>query len=90
MQLDNTIPAVVTGGASGLGAATARALAAKGVKVAILDLNAEAGEKIAGELGGVFSAALKGYAAELSKSAVNELREDPRVRYVVPDYEIKA
>jgi NAD(P)-dependent dehydrogenase (short-subunit alcohol dehydrogenase family) len=56
MQLDKTIPAVITGGASGLGAATARALAAKGVKVAILDLNAEAGEKIAGELGGVFAA----------------------------------
>jgi NAD(P)-dependent dehydrogenase (short-subunit alcohol dehydrogenase family) len=34
MKLDNTVAAVVTGGASGLGAATARALAAKGVKVA--------------------------------------------------------
>ena len=36
-----TIAAVVTGGASGLGEATARALAAKGVKVAIFDLQAE-------------------------------------------------
>ena len=41
MQLSKDIAAVVTGGASGLGAATARALAAKGVKVALLDLNAE-------------------------------------------------
>ena len=55
MQLDKTIPAVVTGGASGLGAATARALAAKGVKVALLDLNADAGEKLAKELGGIFA-----------------------------------
>jgi NAD(P)-dependent dehydrogenase (short-subunit alcohol dehydrogenase family) len=55
MQLDKTIPAVVTGGASGLGAATAKALAAKGVKVALLDLNADAGERLAKELGGVFA-----------------------------------
>src|SRR5271166_1756575 len=55
MNLDNTIAAVVTGGASGLGAATARALAAKGVKVALLDLNAELGEKLAKELGGCFA-----------------------------------
>ncbi len=36
MKLDSTIAAVVTGGASGLGEATARALAAKGVKVALV------------------------------------------------------
>ena len=54
MKLDNTIAAVVTGGASGLGEATARALAAKGVKVAIFDLQAEKGERVAGEIGGVF------------------------------------
>ena len=41
MKLDSSISAVVTGGASGLGAATARALAAKGVKVAIFDLQEE-------------------------------------------------
>ena len=46
--------AVVTGGASGLGEATARALAAEGVKVAIFDMNAEKGEKVAAEIGGVF------------------------------------
>lgn len=54
MKLDNTVAAVVTGGASGLGAATARALAAKGVKVAIFDLQEEKGLAVAAEIGGVF------------------------------------
>ena len=54
MKLDNTIAAVVTGGASGLGAATARALAAKGVKVAIFDLQEEKGLALAAEIGGTF------------------------------------
>lgn len=54
MKLDGSIAAVVTGGASGLGEGTARALAAKGVKVAIFDLNEEKGEAIAKEIGGVF------------------------------------
>jgi NAD(P)-dependent dehydrogenase (short-subunit alcohol dehydrogenase family) len=54
MKLDSTVSAVVTGGASGLGAATARALAAKGVKVAIFDLQEEKGAALAAELGGVF------------------------------------
>ena len=54
MKLDNTVAAVVTGGASGLGAATARALAARGVKVAIFDLQKDKGEALAAELGGVF------------------------------------
>jgi NAD(P)-dependent dehydrogenase (short-subunit alcohol dehydrogenase family) len=43
--------ALVAGGASGLGAATARVLAAAGASVAIVDLNAEKGEALAGELG---------------------------------------
>ena len=54
MKLDSSISAVVTGGASGLGAATARLLASHGVKVGIFDLNEELGEKIAKEVGGVF------------------------------------
>jgi NAD(P)-dependent dehydrogenase (short-subunit alcohol dehydrogenase family) len=49
------VAAVVTGGASGLGAATARALAEKGAKVALFDLNVEKGEALAAELGGVFA-----------------------------------
>lgn len=48
------LSAVVTGGASGLGAATARALAAQGVKVALFDMNAEKGEAVAAEIGGTF------------------------------------
>ena len=54
MKIDSSIAAVVTGGASGLGEASARALAAKGAKVAIFDLNEERGESIATELGGTF------------------------------------
>ena len=54
MKLDNSVSAIVTGGASGLGAATARALAAKGVKVAIFDMNEAKGEAVAKEIGGVF------------------------------------
>jgi NAD(P)-dependent dehydrogenase (short-subunit alcohol dehydrogenase family) len=46
--------AIVTGGASGLGAATAEAIAAAGGKVALFDLNAEKGEALAKKLGGVF------------------------------------
>lgn len=54
MQLGKDITAVVTGGASGLGGATASALAAKGVKVAILDLNEAQGAKHAAAIGGRF------------------------------------
>ena len=54
MKLSSDISAIVTGGASGLGAATARRLAKHGVKVALFDLNAEAGEALAKEIGGVF------------------------------------
>jgi NAD(P)-dependent dehydrogenase (short-subunit alcohol dehydrogenase family) len=55
MKLDNNIAAVVTGGASGLGEATARALAARGVKVAVFDRDAEKGERVASEIGGIFA-----------------------------------
>jgi NAD(P)-dependent dehydrogenase (short-subunit alcohol dehydrogenase family) len=46
---------LITGGASGLGAATARMAAENGGKVVIADLQVEAGEKLAKELGGRFS-----------------------------------
>ncbi|HRH20667.1 MAG TPA: SDR family NAD(P)-dependent oxidoreductase, partial [Brevundimonas sp.] len=54
MKLDGSISAVVTGGASGLGEGTARALAAQGVKVAIFDMQADKGEAVAADIGGVF------------------------------------
>lgn len=50
----NGVAAIVTGGASGLGGATARLLAARGAKVAIFDVNAEAGEAAAAGIGGAF------------------------------------
>ncbi len=53
MKIDSSVSAVFTGGASGLGGATARALAALGAKVALFDLNLERGEALAAELGGV-------------------------------------
>ena len=54
MKLDNTIAAIVTGGASGLGAATVRRLAAKGVKIGIFDLEhqREKAEALIKEIGG--------------------------------------
>ncbi len=55
MQLDQTVSAVITGGASGLGAGTARALAHKGCRVGILDLNQEYGEAVAKDIGGTFA-----------------------------------
>jgi NAD(P)-dependent dehydrogenase (short-subunit alcohol dehydrogenase family) len=55
MKLSSEIAAIVTGAASGLGEATARALAARGVKVAVLDRDADKGQRVAGEIGGVFA-----------------------------------
>ena len=52
----NGCAAVVTGAASGLGEATARALAAAGAKVAVFDRDAVRGEAVASDIGGVFCA----------------------------------
>ena len=54
MELNNT-SAVVTGGASGLGEATARELSARGVKVVVADLTDELGNKVAAEIGGAYA-----------------------------------
>lgn len=54
MKIDSSTAAVVTGGASGLGRATAEALAASGVKVAIFDINDALGEEVAAAIGGLF------------------------------------
>src|SRR6478752_6817274 len=56
MQIEGT-GALVAGGASGLGAATSRALAEAGAQVVIADLNAEKGEALAAEIGATFVAA---------------------------------
>ncbi|MGI9464094.1 MAG: SDR family NAD(P)-dependent oxidoreductase, partial [Aestuariivirgaceae bacterium] len=54
MKIDGKICAVITGGASGLGEATARRLAADGAKVAIFDMNKDRGTAVAGDIGGLF------------------------------------
>jgi NAD(P)-dependent dehydrogenase (short-subunit alcohol dehydrogenase family) len=54
MKLDGTMAAVISGGASGLGEATARRLASRGMRVAILDRDAARGISVASSLGGLF------------------------------------
>lgn len=54
MEINSSLAAVVTGGSSGLGRASALALAAAGVKVAIFDINDAAGQALADEIGGIF------------------------------------
>jgi NAD(P)-dependent dehydrogenase (short-subunit alcohol dehydrogenase family) len=56
LRISSEISAIVTGGASGLGEATARRLAGAGAKVAIFDRDAERGGKVADEIGGRFCA----------------------------------
>ena len=50
----NGTSAIVTGGASGIGAATARLLASRGARVVIADMQAERGQELAHEIGGAF------------------------------------
>jgi NAD(P)-dependent dehydrogenase (short-subunit alcohol dehydrogenase family) len=66
--------AIVTGGASGLGAATARALAAAGARVAIFDVNAQAAAEVAAEIKGVAIACDVGDAAS-GEAAVKKAAE---------------
>ncbi len=54
MKIDGQTAAIVTGGASGLGRASAEALIAAGIKVAIFDLNEESGKEVADKIGAVF------------------------------------
>ncbi|MGR3660723.1 MAG: SDR family NAD(P)-dependent oxidoreductase [Paracoccaceae bacterium] len=69
MEIRNT-STLVTGGGSGLGEATARRLASEGAKVAVLDLNAEAAERVASSIGGL------GVAADVSDTASLEAALD--------------
>ena len=68
------LAAIVTGGGSGLGAETARHLAAAGAKVTALDLNGEAAEGVAREIGGLGLACDVG-SAEAAEAAVAQARE---------------
>ena len=54
MEINGTLSAIVTGGASGLGEATARMLSSMGAKVAIFDLDIDKGSTIAKELNSDF------------------------------------
>jgi NAD(P)-dependent dehydrogenase (short-subunit alcohol dehydrogenase family) len=78
MQIENNV-FIVTGGASGLGAATSRMLAAAGGKVVIADVQAEAGSALAAELGGRFvrcdvTQEADGLAAVAAATALGTLR----------------
>ncbi len=68
------LPAIVTGGGSGLGAATARGLAAQGAKVGVLDVSAEKAQEVATEIGGVALGCDVGDAAA-AEAAVAQARE---------------
>lgn len=56
MEINET-SSIVTGGASGLGEATARLLASRGARVVLVDMNEEKGEAVASDIGGVFAKA---------------------------------
>ncbi|SMX29211.1 Bile acid 7-dehydroxylase 1/3 [Pelagimonas phthalicica] len=73
MILVRETPAIVTGGASGLGAAVSSALRAKNVPVAILDMNAETGRAFAKAIGGQFAECDISDATAVT-SALEELR----------------
>jgi NAD(P)-dependent dehydrogenase (short-subunit alcohol dehydrogenase family) len=74
--------AIVTGGASGIGAACARQLAAKGAKVVVADLNEELGGQVAEEIGGAF-VKVDVTDTEQIKAAVDKAEELGPVRVLV-------
>lgn len=84
MQIDSNTVALVTGGASGLGEATIRALVGAGAKAVIVDLNAEKGEALAAELGdGVVFAETNVSDAGQVQAAVDAARELGDLRIAV-------
>jgi NAD(P)-dependent dehydrogenase (short-subunit alcohol dehydrogenase family) len=80
MQIDGQV-ALVTGAGSGLGAATARTLAAAGAKVAVLDYDGEKAQAVASEIGGISVQADVGDAAavEAAFAKVHENLGVPRI-----------
>ncbi len=82
MQAEGT-GALVAGGASGLGEATSRALAERGARVVIADLNAEKGEALASEIGGSFVAADVTEEAAVREAVVEAATADGGLRISV-------
>jgi NAD(P)-dependent dehydrogenase (short-subunit alcohol dehydrogenase family) len=78
----NGISAIVTGGASGLGEATARLLAGRGARVVIVDMNPDKGEAVAQEIGGTFAQADVADEAQVT-AAVEAAREMGPLRAMV-------
>ena len=78
----NGASAIVTGGASGIGAAVVRQLAAKGAKVVVADLNADKGGLLAKEVGGEFVSVDVTDTAEI-ETAVNQASELGPLRVLV-------
>ncbi len=80
MRLDG-VTAIVTGGGSGLGAATATALAEGGARVTVLDINADAAREVADRIGGFAHACDVGDAAsaEAALAAAQAAHGAPRV-----------
>ena len=78
----NGASAIVTGGASGIGAAVVRRLAGQGAKVVIADLNAEKGQALASEVGGAF-VSVDVTKTEQNQAAVEKALELGPLRYLV-------
>lgn len=73
--------ALVTGGGSGIGEATSKELAAKGAKVVVVDLNVEAAQRVAGEIGSA-----GGSAAAFQANTASKEDNEKAVRFAVDTY----
>src|SRR5579885_2065583 len=82
MNPKNTV-ALITGGGSGLGEATARELAAAGAKIAILDLPSSPGQKVADSLDGIFVAADVASDKEVTGAVANAAAKFGTIHIVV-------